>query len=128
MTTTQFYEWLKNKRLRVAFALYSPEEDDLPPEVSKFYVDFADLEHPVSAYWRPHGLVSVQKTSLEDYQENWDEFVRQCDKARNDPAGWNDEKAKCLIELSRATEKNERRFWTAALETLDFYQLDLRMC
>lgn len=127
MTVTDFFGWQKSKRLRVAFALYSPAEDDLPPEVGKFYVDFADLEHPIAAYWRPHGLVSVQKTSFTDYQENWGEFVRQCDTARRNTIGWDEEKARCQVALSRAVEKNEKRFWTAVLDTLNFYQIDTRI-
>lgn len=127
MTINDLFDWQKKKRLRVAFALYSPEEDDLPAETAKWYVDSADLANPVVAIWRPTGLVTVSKTTLADYQENWDEFLRQCKKARVDTLGWNNEKNHAAGMLACSKDRNQKRFWASVLEALNFYQMDTRV-
>ena len=127
ITTNDFFNWQKNKRLRVAFAIYYPAEDGLPAELEKFYIDFADISSPVVAVWRQTGLVNVHAISASDYQNSWGEFEKKCMDSRVDTIGWDGEKNRAAERLATATNRNEKRFWTSVLEALNFYQMDSRI-
>ena len=127
MSVTELFEGLKKKKYRTAFALYSPAEDDLPPEVQKWYLDFTRPEVPIVATWRPTGLVNLEESNLDDYKASWMEYIRQCKEASVDTFGWSMLRKDAVTELENASSKNEKRFWTAFIGVLDFQQVDTRV-
>ena len=127
MSVTELFEGLKKKKYRTAFALYSPAEDDLPPEVQKWYLDFTRPEVPIVATWRPTGIVNIEESTLDEYKASWMEYTRQCKTAITDTYGWSLERKQAVNELELSETKDQKRFWTSFISVLDFQQVDTRI-
>lgn len=127
MKAKELFEWCKNKRLRVAFSLYSPARNGLPSELQKWYIDFANIGWPVVSTWRESGLVSADTVSVSEYMDSWMEYTRLCQEVRTNPESWTETRAEVSENLAKATSKDSKRFWTSVLDALTFMQMDTRV-
>lgn len=127
MNITELFNGLKKKKYRTGFALYSPENDGMPAEVQKWYLNFTCPSDVIVAVWRESGIVTVEHTSIDDYIDSWSEYVLQCSEARSNSYEWSMKRSLAVKNLSEAKNKNASRFWTSVIGALDFCQVDTRM-
>ena len=125
MTNREFFEHCKNKRLRQAFALV---QDGDSVEIERWYLDFSAPARPVRAVWKEDGELSVSLQDIESYAKAWAEYCRRVEDARANAYQWSLYRKSATEHLSEACSKAQSKFWTSVIESLDFMQIDTRMC
>ncbi len=126
LSTERFFDGLKKKQLKTAFALYFMNGSKGVPEIEKWYIDYNRPDMPIVAKWRPSGTVSIMYSTAEAYKLALGEYKNLKEDARIDTASWDAEHSEALRQLRDAEIQAEKRFWTSYLSAMEFIQIDRR--